>query len=201
MITLTKLVKLASIALLACGATELDTHAGERVEVEHVYVSTGLTPAQLSGLHAAIREWNMAIGTSHRFILHDKPEAPRDQAVYVRAEPGLPCDGNGGCVLARAELCGYQVQVHPTRVDASNAKEVFMHELGHILCMGHISDIESALMHPTENPNNNPCVDNATLFYLAVVRQDLDFAGWKPTCRASAQSVSPVPASISPALF
>lgn len=201
MITITKLVKLASISLLACGATELDGHASGRVEVEHIYVSEGLTGAHLAGLREATKEWNAAIGTSHRFLLHEKPSQQVGQAVFVSGDRGLPCDGNGGCVLARAELCGYRVTFHPSRVDATNAKEVFMHELGHILCMGHITDVESALMHPTENPRNNPCVDNATLFYLAVVRQDLDFAGWKPTCRASAQSVSPAPVSTAPALF
>jgi hypothetical protein len=188
---------LAFLVTVACAAADASPSShGAKPDVEvEILVPIGLLPFERAALEVAAREWNLALAGVHRFDIGVLGDLPKPNAVAVRGVEPVESDcAEGGCALARAIVCGHDVQVIHGRVTPANAAKVIMHELGHILCMPHI-DIETSLMAPYATDKQGQCIDPATLLLLAVVRDDFDFGRFKPTCPARSASATSAPSS------
>src|SRR5215211_2544212 len=152
------------------------------------------TPGDRAKILRAVNEWNVALNGFVRFtIVEDsavsaataRPSRPWSimaaEGIGPRVVPGptialahtQPLPGSGGLMI-----------VYVDRIGTRDLGSVVMHELGHVLGVGHG---ERGLMAAHYHPTDQQCVDKTTIAAVAAKRQlAADQLNWCETNVASA---------------
>ncbi len=163
-------------------------------EIVPLRLKGSFTPGERAKILRAINEWNVALNGFVRFtIVEDsgasvasaRPSRPWSiiaaQGISPRVVPGptialahtQPLPGSGGLMI-----------VYVDRIGTRDLGSVVMHELGHVLGVGHG---EKGLMAAHYHPADQQCVDKATITAVAAKRRlAVDQLNWCETNVASA---------------
>ena len=163
-------------------------------EIVPLRIKGSFTPGDRAKILRAVNEWNVALNGFVRFtIVEDsavsaataRPSRPWSimaaQGISPRVVPGptialahtQPLPGSGGLMI-----------VYVDRIGTRDMGSVVMHELGHVLGVGHG---EKGLMAAHYHPADQQCVDKATITAVAAKRQlAVDQLNWCETNVASA---------------
>jgi Putative peptidase family len=158
-------------------------------------IKGSFTPGDRAKILRAVNEWNVALNGLVRFTIVDDSSVPvanprqsrpwsimAAQGISPRVVPGptialahtQPLPGSGGLMI-----------VYVDRIGTRDLGGVVMHELGHVLGVGHG---EKGLMAAHYHPADQQCVDRATIAAVAAQRQlAVDQLNWCETNVASAK--------------
>ncbi|MPZ34244.1 MAG: matrixin family metalloprotease [Rhodospirillales bacterium] len=142
----------------------------------------------------AVNEWNVALNGFVRFAIVDDAAAPAADARQPRPWTIMAAQGVGprvapGPTTALAHTqpvpgAGGLMIVYLDRIGMRDLGGVVMHELGHVLGLGHG---ERGLMAAHYHPTDQQCVDKTTITAVAAKRQlAVDRLNWCETNVASA---------------
>jgi hypothetical protein len=126
----------------------------------------------------AVNEWNVALNGSVRFAIVDDEAAPptdsrQPQPWTVMAATGVGPRVAPGPTIALAHTlaipgAGGLMIVYLDRIGRRDLGGVIMHELGHVLGLGHG---EKGLMSARYHPTDQQCVDKVTVAAVAAKRR------------------------------
>jgi hypothetical protein len=126
----------------------------------------------------AVNEWNVALNGFVRFTIVDESSAPVAKARQARSWSIMAAEGVGprvarGPTIALAHTqpvpgAGGLMIVYLDRIGTRDLGGVVMHELGHVLGVGHG---EKGLMAAHYHPADQQCVDKATVAAVAAKRR------------------------------
>jgi hypothetical protein len=164
-------------------------------EIVPLRIKGSFTSGDRAKILRAVNEWNVALNGFVRFtIVEDsgasaasaRPSRPWSimaaEGITPRVAPGptialahtQPLPGSGGLMI-----------VYVDRIGTRDLGSVVMHELGHVLGVGHG---EKGLMAAHYHPADQQCVDKATITAVAAKRQlAVDQLNWCETNVASAK--------------
>jgi hypothetical protein len=168
--------------------------AANAEEIVPLRIKGSFTPGDRAKILRAANEWNVALNGFVRFTIVDDSSAPianprqsrpwsimAAQGISLRVVPGptialahtQPLPGSGGLMI-----------VYVDRIGTRDLGSVVMHELGHVLGVGHG---ERGLMAAHYHPTDQQCVDKATVAAVAAQRRlAVDQLNWCETNVASA---------------
>ena len=147
-------------------------------EIVPLRIKGSFTPGDRAKILRAVNEWNVALNGFVRFTIVDDSSAPvanppqsrpwsimAAQGIGPRVVPGptialahtQPLPGSGGLMI-----------VYVDRIGTRDLGSVVMHELGHVLGVGHG---EKGLMAAHYHPTDQQCVDKATIMAVAAKRR------------------------------
>jgi Putative peptidase family len=161
-------------------------------EIVPLRITGSFTPGDRAKILRAVNEWNVALNGFVRFTIVDDSGASAPNARQLRpwsimATQGIsprvgptvalahthPLPGSGGLMI-----------VYVDRIGTRDLGGVVMHELGHVLGVGHG---EKGLMAAHYHPTDQQCVDKATIAAVAAQRRlAVDQLNWCETNVASA---------------
>jgi hypothetical protein len=163
-------------------------------EIVPLRIKGSFTPGDRAKILRAVNEWNVALNGFVRFtIVEDsgmaaanvRPSRPWSimaaEGIAPRVVPGptialahtQPLPGSGGLMI-----------VYVDRIGTRDLGSVVMHELGHVLGVGHG---ERGLMAAHYHPTDQQCVDKATIAAVAAGRRlAVDRLNWCETNVVSA---------------
>ena len=161
-------------------------------EIVPLRITGSFTPGDHAKILRAVNEWNVALNGFVRFTIveHSGASAPNarqprpwsimaTQGIRPRVGPTValahtqPLPGSGGLMI-----------VYVDRIGTRDLGSVVMHELGHVLGVGHG---EKGLMAAHYHPTDQQCVDKATIAAVAAQRRlAVDQLNWCETNVASA---------------
>ena len=163
-------------------------------EIVPLRIKGSFTPGDRAKILRAVNEWNVALNGFVRFTIVEDSGASAANArlsrpwsimaaegITPRVVPGptialahtQPLPGSGGLMI-----------VYVDRIGTRDLGSVVMHELGHVLGVGHG---EKGLMAAHYHPADQQCVDKATITAVAAKRQlAVDQLNWCETNVASA---------------
>jgi hypothetical protein len=163
-------------------------------EIVPLRIKGSFAPGDRARILRAVNEWNVALNGFVRFTIVDDSGAFAANArqsrpwsimaaegISPRVVPGptialahtQPLPGSGGLMI-----------VYVDRIGTRDLGSVIMHELGHVLGVGHG---EKGLMAAHYHPVDQQCVDKATITAVAAKRQlAVDQLNWCETNVASA---------------
>jgi hypothetical protein len=169
--------------------------AATTAEIVPLRIKGSFTPGDRAKILRAVNEWNVALNGLVRFTIVDDSSVPvanprqsrpwsimAAQGISPRVVPGptialahtQPLPGSGGLMI-----------VYVDRIGTRDLGGVVMHELGHVLGVGHG---EKGLMAAHYHPADQQCVDRATIAAVAAQRQlAVDQLNWCETNVASAK--------------
>jgi hypothetical protein len=169
--------------------------AATNEEIVPLRIKGSFTPGDRAKILRAVNEWNVALNGSVRFTIVEDSGASAANArqsrpwsimaaegISPRVMPGptialahtQPLPGSGGLMI-----------VYVDRIGTRDLGSVVMHELGHVLGVGHG---EKGLMAAHYHPADQQCVDKATITAVAAKRQlAVDQLNWCETNVASAK--------------
>lgn len=141
----------------------------------------------------AVNEWNVALNGFVRFAIVNDSAAPSTDPRQPRPWTIMAAHGVGprvtpGPTIALANTqavpgAGGLMIVHLDRIGTRDLGGVVMHELGHVLGLGHG---ERGLMAAHYHPTDQQCVDKATITAVAAKRRlAVDQLNWCETNVAS----------------
>ncbi len=171
-------------------------HRAATVEAQVVQLAmTGPFTAYDRGkILRAVNEWNVVLNGFVRFEIGSDFSAPPSskqprQAWIIAAVPGGQSTVFGSSVtLASTEALGSVgglMNVYVDRVGRRDLGGVVMHELGHVLGLGH--DSHGHLMSRHYSPTDQKCIDKAAVQAVATEhRLPIDQLNWCETNVASA---------------
>ncbi|HZX86210.1 MAG TPA: matrixin family metalloprotease [Reyranella sp.] len=142
----------------------------------------------------AVNEWNVALNGFARFAILDDSGAPTTDSRQPRPWTVMAARGVGprvapGPTIALAHTqavpgAGGLMIIYLDRIGMRDLGGVVMHELGHVLGLGHG---ERGLMATHYHPTDQQCVDKATIAAVAARRRlAVDQLNWCETNVASA---------------
>jgi hypothetical protein len=147
-------------------------------EIVPLRLKGSFTPGERAKILRAVNEWNVALNGFVRFAIVEDSGASVANArqsrpwsimaaegIAPRVAPGptialahtQPLPGSGGLMI-----------VYVDRIGTRDLGSVVMHELGHVLGVGHG---EKGLMAAHYHPADQQCVDKATIAAVAAKRQ------------------------------
>jgi hypothetical protein len=164
-------------------------------EIVPLRIKGSFSPGDRAKILRAVNEWNVALNGFVRFTIVEDSRAsdpnPRQsrpwsimaaEGISPRVVPGptialahtQPLPGSGGLMI-----------VYVDRIGTRDLGGVVMHELGHVLGVGHgEKGLMAALYHPTDQQ----CVDKATIAAVAAKRRlAVDQLNW---CEANVASAA-----------
>jgi hypothetical protein len=157
--------------------------AATTAETVPLKIVGSFSPGDRAKILRAVNEWNVALNGFVRFTIVDVSSAPTANA---RPWSIMAADGVGpriprGPMIALAHTqavpgAGGLMIVHLDRVGTRDLGSVVMHELGHVLGVGHG---ENGLMAAHYHPTDQQCVDKATVAAVAARRRlPMDQLNW-----------------------
>lgn len=169
--------------------------AATAAEMVPLRLKGSFTPGDRAKILRAVNEWNVALNGFVRFTIvedsgasattagHSRPwSIMAAQGISPRVVPGptialahtQPLPGTGGLMI-----------VYVDRIGTRDLGSVVMHELGHVLGVGHG---EKGLMAAHYHPTDQQCVDKATITAVAARRRlAVDQLNW---CEANVASAA-----------
>jgi hypothetical protein len=163
-------------------------------EIVPLRLKGSFTPGDRAKILRAVNEWNVALNGFVRFAIvedagasatiagHTRPwSIMAAQGISPRVVPGptialahtQPLPGTGGLMI-----------VYVDRIGTRDLGSVVLHELGHVLGVGHG---ERGLMAAHYHPADQQCIDKATIAAIAARRRlAVDQLNWCETNVASA---------------
>lgn len=154
------------------GATPQYSRHGEmaiRSEIYSLIVADTFSPYERAKILRAVNEWNVALNGFIRFeIAADgaPPSGPTHQWV-ITSKQGGRSDGSSTTLAATyaAPGVGGVIDIFIQRIGQRDLGGVVMHELGHVLGLGHTG--RGGLMAAHYHPTSQRCVDRATIEAVA----------------------------------
>jgi Putative peptidase family len=161
-------------------------------EIVPLRIKGSFIPGDRAKILRAVNEWNVALNGFVRFTIEDSGASTSTaghsrpwsimaaQGISPRVVPGptialahtQPLPGSGGLMI-----------VYVDRIGTRDLGSVVMHELGHVLGVGHG---EKGLMAAHYHPADQQCIDKATIAAVAAKRQlAVDQLNWCETNVAS----------------
>jgi hypothetical protein len=169
--------------------------AATNEEIVPLRIKGSFTPGDRAKILRAVNEWNVALNGSVRFTIVEDSGASAANARQSRPWSIMAAEGIGprvvpGPTIALAHTqplpgSGGLMIVYVDRIGMRDLGSVVMHELGHVLGVGHG---EKGLMAAHYHPADQQCVDRATIAAVAAQRQlAVDQLNWCETNVASAK--------------
>jgi len=163
-------------------------------EIVPLRLKGSFTPGERAKILRAVNEWNVALNGFVRFtIVEDSgasaANAPQSRPWSIMAAEGITPRVVPGPTIALAHTqplpgSGGLMIVYVDRIGTRDLGSVVMHELGHVLGVGHG---EKGLMAAHYHPADQQCVDKATITAVAAKRRlAVDQLNWCETNLASA---------------
>jgi hypothetical protein len=163
-------------------------------EIVPVRLAGSFSPGDRAKILRAVNEWNVALNGFVRFTIVDGSAASSANARQSRPWSIMAAEGVGprvapGPTIALAHTqaipgAGGLMIVYLDRIGMRDLGSVVMHELGHVLGVGHG---EKGLMAAHYHPTDQQCVDKATITALAAKRRlAVNQLNWCETNVASA---------------
>jgi hypothetical protein len=147
-------------------------------EIVPLRITGAFSPGDRAKILRAVNEWNVALNGFVRFTIVDASSTPVANRHQSRLWSIMAADGVGprisrGPMIALAHTqalpgAGGLMIVHLDRVGTRDLGSVVMHELGHVLGVGHG---EKGLMAAHYHPADQQCVDKATVAAVAARRR------------------------------
>jgi hypothetical protein len=168
--------------------------AATNEEIVPLRIKGSFTPGDRAKILRAVNEWNVALNGSVRFTIVEDSGASAANARQSRPWSIMAAEGIGprvvpGPTIALAHTqplpgSGGLMIVYVDRIGMRDLGSVVMHELGHVLGVGHG---EKGLMAAHYHPADQHCVDKATIAAVAAQRRlAVDQLNWCETSVASA---------------
>jgi hypothetical protein len=147
-------------------------------EMVPLRITGSFSPGDRAKILRAVNEWNVALNGFVRFTIVDDSSAPITNARQSRPWSIMAAEGVGprvalGPTIALAHTqavpgAGGLMIVYLDRIGMRDLGSVVMHELGHVLGVGHG---EKGLMAAHYHPTDQQCVDKATITAVAAKRR------------------------------
>ena len=163
-------------------------------EIVPLRITGSFSPGDLAKILRAVNEWNVALNGFIRFTIVDDSTPHTASARQSRPWSIMAAQGVGprvapGPTIALAHTqavpgAGGLMIVYLDRIGMRDLGSVVMHELGHVLGVGHG---EKGLMAAHYHPTDQQCVDKATITAVAAKRRlAVNQLNWCETNVASA---------------
>ncbi len=163
-------------------------------EIVPLRITGSFSPGDRAKILRAINEWNVALNGFVRFTIVDDSSAPIANARQPRPWSIMAAEGVGPRVAPGPTIALGHTQAIPgagglmivylDRIGMRDVGSVVMHELGHVLGVGHG---EKGLMAAHYHPTDQQCVDKATIEAVAAKRRlAVNQLNWCETNVASA---------------
>jgi|EndMetStandDraft_5_1072996.scaffolds.fasta_scaffold31381_3 Matrixin len=164
-------------------------------EIVPLRLMGAFSPGDRAKILRAVNEWNVALNGFVRFTIVDEPTAPAAKPRAPRSWSIMAAEGVGprvapGPTIALAVTqpvpgAGGLMIVHLDRIGTRDLGSVVMHELGHVLGIGHN---EKGLMASQYHPSDQQCIDKSTVAAVAAKRRlAVDQLNW---CEAKVASAA-----------
>jgi Matrixin len=143
-------------------------------EIFFLFVSDAFSVYERAQILRAVNEWNVALNGFIRFEIMAGKTLPKTQAQeywFINPRPGGQI-GASSMVLAATHFApgvGGLVDVYLERIGRRDLGGVVMHELGHVLGLGHSG--KPGLMAAHYHPTSQRCVDRSAVEALAARRK------------------------------
>jgi hypothetical protein len=158
-------------------------------EIVPLRIKGSFTPGDRAKILRAVNEWNVALNGFVRFTIVEDTGASAVNAHPSRPWSIMAAQGIGprvvpGPTIALAHTqplpgAGGLMIVYVDRIGTRDLGSVVMHELGHVLGVGHG---ERGLMAAHYHPTDQQCVDKATIAAVAAKRRlAVDQLNWCET--------------------
>ncbi len=143
-----------------------------RPEIFYLIVTDTFSLYQRAEILRAVNEWNVALKGLIRFEIMPDRDAISGVTEYwvVSSKPGDHGSGSSSTLAATyvAAGIGGVVVIYVDRIGRRDLGGVMMHELGHVLGLGHSA--KGGLMAATYHPTSQRSIDKATLEAVAAKR-------------------------------
>jgi hypothetical protein len=160
--------------------------AATAAEIVPLRLAGSFSPGDRAKILRAVNEWNVALNGFVRFTIIDTSSTPVTNARQPRPWSIMAADDVGprisrGPIIALAHTqavpgAGGLVIVYLDRLGTRDLGSVVMHELGHVLGVGHG---EKGLMAAHYHPTDQQCVDKTTVAAVADRRRlPVDQLNW-----------------------
>ena len=158
--------------------------AATAAEIVPLRLAGSFSPGDRAKILRAVNEWNVALNGFVRFTIIDASSMPVANTRQPRPWSIMAADGVGpsrGPIIALAHTqavpgAGGLMIVYLDRIGTRDLGSVVMHELGHVLGVGHG---EKGLMAAHYHPADQQCVDKATVAAVAARRRlPVDQLNW-----------------------
>ena len=147
-------------------------------EIVPLRITGAFGPGDRAKILRAVNEWNVALNGFVRFTIVDASSTPAANTRQPRPWSIMAAEG-GGPRVARGPTIALAVTqpmpgtgglmiVYLDRVGTRDLGSVIMHELGHVLGVGHG---QKGLMAAHYHPSDQQCVDKATAAAVAAKRR------------------------------
>jgi hypothetical protein len=151
-----------------------------RAEIIALAISGPFVPGDRGKILRAVNEWNVALNGFVRFeIVPEGRPRPAGRTWTIVATHGNPPSAAAGPPLAFTYAipdAGGLMAVYVDRIGRRDLGGVVMHELGHVLGLGHDS---GGLMAAHYHPTSQQCVDKAAAQAVAAKRRlPVDQLNW-----------------------
>jgi hypothetical protein len=149
------------------------TRASVRTEIFSLIVADTFSLADRAKILRAVSEWNVALNGFIRFeIMPDRvPSRPTAREYWVISpKPGLHATRSTTALAATYSATGIGgvMVIYVDRIGRRDLGGVVMHELGHVLGLGHSG--KGGLMAAQYHPTSQRCVDHGTVEAVAAKR-------------------------------
>lgn len=159
--------------------------ATTRAEIISVRINDPFAPGDRAKVFRAVNEWNVALNGYVRFeiVPEGRPRPAGKTWTVVAAQGNAPAAQSTMLAFTYATPNGGLIAVYMDRIGNRDLGGVVMHELGHVLGLGHDS---GGLMAAHYHPTAQQCVDKAAVQAVAAARHlPPDRLNWCETNLAS----------------